>query len=118
MIILIGNIRIEKRFRSPEENEDLNKKIERAKRFGLVEKDGGSIKNNVPESSEAALNQRKERFKQQFEEDEKEKEKDKDKDKDNKVGYRGRIRRDYKNNYRNNRRYIGGNRSHNLERLL
>ena len=88
-----------KRFES-DKNEEIDKKIQRAQRFGLSEKEDG--KKMI--STEEELNKRKERFKDQIKEIEEEKEKAK--------GERGRIRRNnnYKNNnYRNSR---DGRRTH------
>ena len=90
---------------NPEEKEQNEKKLQRAQRFGLPEKENEN--NGI--SSQEDLNKRKERFKEDLEnieEDEKEKEKAR--------GERGRIikNNDYKrnSNYRRNDGYRRSNR--------
>ena len=93
---LVLKIKLEKK-KENKEDDEINKKFQRAQRFGLTEKK--SDNNDIKISTEEELNKRKERFKNEIEaieDDEKEKKNEKDKSK----GERGRIR--YKNNFKKN----------------
>ena len=92
----------QKRFGATDETEENNKKIERMKRFG------GIIEKKDVTSSEAELNQRKERFKEQFEEDEKEKKENEGKANNSIEGHKGRIKKNFRK--RRNNYSFGGNR--------
>ena len=96
----------QKRFGATDETEEINKKIERMKRFGGVVEKENETKKDVT-SSEAELNQRKERFKEQFEEDEKEKKENEGKNNTTVEGHRGRIIKNYRK--RRNNYSFGGN---------